>query len=212
MSIYKPLQIVFLLLMALILSMDILPLSYGQSNTATTVNTTVKISICGDLNVEGPEDCEGSNLNSGTCSDLGFSSGNLTCDIACSYDTTSCIPIAPTPLSEVSNPSKNDGSSQDQITTQVTSSPLENNAITPTSAPSRLNSVLPPALQVFDISGSGRITRDDLPSVLQIWLDEWKAVLAMSNQNDTATADCDINNDTICDMRDLSILLYYVEQ
>lgn len=192
--------------------MDIQPHSYGQSNTTSTVNTTVKINICGDMIVEGPEDCEGNTVNDVTCSDLGFSSGNLTCDIACSYDTTSCIPITPTPTSQASQRASVDGFSQIPSNSQETNFPAENGTLTPSLVPSRIRSALPPSLQVFDVTGKGRITRGDLPSVLQIWLDDWKALLDVNNRNNTGSTNCDINNDTLCDMRDLSILLYYVEQ
>lgn len=74
-----------------------LSLVYAQNSATGIVNATVKInsiSICGNTIVESGEDCESGNLQSKTCSNLGYSSGNLSCDISCSFDTSSCT--APT--------------------------------------------------------------------------------------------------------------------
>lgn len=59
------------------------------------VGTTVKINICGDDTVEGPEDCDGSNLNGSSCSSLGFASGSLSCDVSCSFVTSGCTSQTP---------------------------------------------------------------------------------------------------------------------
>lgn len=67
---------------------------YTEASITSNVNATVKISVCGNGIVENGEDCENGNLQSRTCSSLGYSSGNLTCDISCSFDTSSCA--APT--------------------------------------------------------------------------------------------------------------------
>ncbi len=64
---------------------------------ATTIDTTVRLSVCGDGVIEGPEDCESANLNSQSCTSIGYASGSLTCDTACSFDTSNCIPPTPTP-------------------------------------------------------------------------------------------------------------------
>src|SRR5574342_391374 len=74
------------------------PLSHVIAQTSsTTINATIKLSVCGDSVVEGQEDCEGSNLNGKSCTSLGYSGGGLSCDIACSFDTSSCISPTPTP-------------------------------------------------------------------------------------------------------------------
>lgn len=81
---------------------------YTEASSANNVNATVKISVCGNEVVESGEDCESGNLQSKTCSNLGYSSGNLACDISCSFDTSSCtVPsitptnIAPTELTSL---------------------------------------------------------------------------------------------------------------
>ena len=68
-----------------------------QANSNQTVNATIKLSVCGDDIVEGSEDCEGSNLNGKACASLGYAGGDLTCDIACTFATSSCIAPTPTP-------------------------------------------------------------------------------------------------------------------
>jgi len=46
---------------------------------------------CGDGSVDGAEDCDGGNLDGGTCVNQGFSGGgNLSCN-NCSYDTSGCV-------------------------------------------------------------------------------------------------------------------------
>jgi hypothetical protein len=47
--------------------------------------------VCGDGNRNGPEACDGSDLQASDCLALGFyESGPLTCNAACSYNTTEC--------------------------------------------------------------------------------------------------------------------------
>lgn len=57
----------------------------------TMINAVVGISICGNDIVETNEDCESSDLRGYTCTDLGFESGQLSCDIACSFNTSMCL-------------------------------------------------------------------------------------------------------------------------
>ncbi|MBU1510753.1 DUF4215 domain-containing protein, partial [Myxococcota bacterium] len=47
---------------------------------------------CGDNSVDASdgEDCDGGNLNSNSCANLGFGGGTLACDGECHYDTTGC--------------------------------------------------------------------------------------------------------------------------
>jgi hypothetical protein len=47
--------------------------------------------LCGNGNIEGPEACDGNNLNGSTCSDQGFAGGTLACDSSCNYDTSGCF-------------------------------------------------------------------------------------------------------------------------
>jgi hypothetical protein len=46
---------------------------------------------CGNNIIESGEQCEGANLNGGTCMGQGFVAGQLSCDAACRYDTSQCV-------------------------------------------------------------------------------------------------------------------------
>jgi hypothetical protein len=46
---------------------------------------------CGDGNINGVEDCDGSALGGATCVTLGYGSGTLACAPGCRYDVSGCI-------------------------------------------------------------------------------------------------------------------------
>ncbi len=45
---------------------------------------------CGDNKRNGGEDCDGGELGGQSCKTLGFDAGTLTCNVGCTYNTTSC--------------------------------------------------------------------------------------------------------------------------
>lgn len=48
--------------------------------------------VCGDLNISPPnETCDRENIGEATCASEGFDLGDLTCNSACQFDTSSCI-------------------------------------------------------------------------------------------------------------------------
>jgi hypothetical protein len=47
--------------------------------------------LCGNGKVDPGEKCDGSTLDGGTCTSLGFESGTLECAPSCQFDTTSCV-------------------------------------------------------------------------------------------------------------------------
>ncbi|MBU0976642.1 MAG: LPXTG cell wall anchor domain-containing protein [Patescibacteria group bacterium] len=55
-----------------------------------STNVVVADYICGNGNQEGSEDCDGSDLDSQTCSLLGFDGGTLTCNLNCTFNTSLC--------------------------------------------------------------------------------------------------------------------------
>jgi len=71
--------------------------SFYPKVAGQTTTVTIAISRCGDSQIDGLEDCEGSDLNSQTCSSLGFSGGDLACDSSCHFDIQDCIVPSPTP-------------------------------------------------------------------------------------------------------------------
>ncbi len=46
--------------------------------------------VCGNQSLDQGEDCDGTNLGSMGCADLGFSDGTLGCTSACTYDVSGC--------------------------------------------------------------------------------------------------------------------------
>jgi hypothetical protein len=72
------------------------PIAGNDSGTSYTVESGDGFEFyCGDGFVDTGEDCEGSDLNSGTCVTEGFASGTLSCS-SCSFDTSSCEAAAAT--------------------------------------------------------------------------------------------------------------------
>jgi hypothetical protein len=47
-------------------------------------------SICGNNVIDGSEDCDGGDLNSQTCEDLGYDGGTLACTGTCQFDESGC--------------------------------------------------------------------------------------------------------------------------
>lgn len=153
---------------------------------AAIIDATVKLSICGNGVIEGGEDCENTNLSGSSCQTFGYTTGTLSCDIACTFDKTSCITnIAPTAIPIRS----------------VTSAIIQSEPIVTDSQPlAQPAQTLPPELRFFDYNGTGRISQEELPIVVKLWISQWR-------QNNR----CDINKDQTCDMKDFSVLMYYVD-
>ena len=190
------------------------------ADTWGNISATIKISICGNEIVEGGEDCEGENLGGQTCESLGYGPGTLSCDIACSFDTYGCSPApSPTPTP---TPTATATPTSALTTTSSTPSPSNGDSTTtdslapPTSVVSCLLT-LPDVLQFYVdyLDGNCRIKTSELYKVVKSWVDDWKEViLAFTHGEDVNTRErrCDVNQDNRCDLKDLSILLFYVER
>ncbi len=172
-----------------------------RASSSDIVNTTVKVNVCGNGKVESPaEDCEGTVLNGATCSSLGLGSGTLSCDPACTYNTSLCELLpSPTPT-----PNRSTTTSSDNLP------PPTPTLLTPTPTPiPLLFSPLPPPLRRI-LSTLGLTTdsfgRQHLNPVLTHWVSSWRGEGAIPN----SLANCDINEDSICNLTDLSVLLFYV--
>jgi hypothetical protein len=185
--------------------------AYGE--TTTSVNATVKISVCGNGTKEGGEDCDTADLNSKTCQSFGFGSGALSCDIGCGFNTYSCV--LPTPTPTPTAPASTTSIPTNTLTQTAPStmpSIILPSPVTPASTTRNAFS-LPPFLQIFDIDGTGKIELAQLYRVVKLWVDDWKNILEEHGHNQiTVHKTCDINNDKICDMKDFSILMFYVER
>ena len=55
------------------------------------INASCGPPVCGNGIVEPGEDCDGVELGSETCVDLGFLSGTLACAVDCQFDTSACV-------------------------------------------------------------------------------------------------------------------------
>lgn len=183
--------------------------AYGQ--TTTSINETIKISVCGNSVAEGGEDCDGTDLHAKTCTMLGYGGGILNCDISCSYDTSACIAATPSPTPMLTPattsllPTQTPGSSAQptiEVPTDIpTSQPIQSIPIEP-------QSKLPEALRPFDLKGNGKIDTSELHTVLALWVNGWKQSLKSNSQTNTQV--CDINRNGKCELHDFSILLSYV--
>lgn len=57
---------------------------------AITVEISASVVGCGDNIINVGEQCDGSNLGGGSCTTIGFSSGVLSCNSICTFNTTMC--------------------------------------------------------------------------------------------------------------------------
>lgn len=204
-------QVKQMLLAIFILTLFLLVRSNVYGQTTTSVNATIKISVCGNGVAEGGEDCDNTDLKGKTCTSLGYGSGTLSCDISCGYNTSACIAATPTPT-----PTPTPGSTNTTSGTTPTSSPQATSTPptpTPTSQPISalspvVQNILPPALRNFDLNGDGRIDASELNTVLALWVSEWKQFLKSGSQGHNQV--CDLNHNGTCGIHDFSILLFYV--
>lgn len=192
------------------------------------IGFSTKISVCGNGEIEGGEDCEGIDLNGKTCESIGLGPGTLNCDIACSFDTHDCGPaptatptptLIPTPtatstpiptLTPTLTPTPTTAISASAATTApastLTPSPTSIPLPTATPTPS-----LPQIISFFDVNGDGKILVTELYPTVKKWVDEWKKAFAIGTDYQN-NMNCDINKDRRCDVVDFSILISYVER
>jgi hypothetical protein len=174
---------------------------FVMAESSRDINATIKLSVCGDNVIELPEDCEGTNLNGKSCNLLGYSSGNLNCDIACSFDTTNCILISsPTPSAASTVLETNVSNSN--IVTRIT------NLITNLSNNVAVKNKLPKLLMNLDPSNNNKIEGNEVAVVARTWINSWSNFLDKGSEVNK----CDMNADNNCNLSDFSILLYYVDR
>jgi len=51
--------------------------------------------VCGDGQIAGTEQCDGTNLGGQTCITKGFTGGTLSCTSSCTFDTSQCVYVPP---------------------------------------------------------------------------------------------------------------------
>ncbi len=85
----------FFLSAALAFNLVLYPQSPALALTTGTVTSTVQITVCGNGVKETGEQCDNADINGQTCASRGFLEGTLSCDSACDFNTTACVPIPP---------------------------------------------------------------------------------------------------------------------
>lgn len=70
-------------------AIGLLPLR-GFAATNATIGATIKISVCGNNIQEGGEQCDGADLAGQSCTTKGYSGGSLSCNPACTFNTSFC--------------------------------------------------------------------------------------------------------------------------
>lgn len=61
-----------------------------RASSSQTINTSIKLSVCGNNIAEYGEDCDNDDLRNYQCLTLGYAGGHLSCDINCSFRVSSC--------------------------------------------------------------------------------------------------------------------------
>ena len=183
--------------------------------TSSRIDATVKISICGNSIKEGGEDCDDQDFGGESCGTVGYTHGFLGCKNDCTYNNTLCI-FVPSPTPTIT-PSPTPSPMISPQPTQPTSTPGPTATASPsTSTPeievsektfveTLVQELLPADLKKFDTNGDNTISREELISGISFWVSSWR---------DTRTGEgeverCDINTDTVCNLRDFSVILYY---
>ncbi len=63
----------------------------SESSSSETTTTTETGALCGNGVIDEGEQCDGAELGGFSCTDLGYPSGTLACDVAtCTYDASGC--------------------------------------------------------------------------------------------------------------------------
>lgn len=183
----------------------------GRAADNYFIQSNIRLNICGDLVAEFPEDCDNTDLNHQTCQLLGLTGGQLSCDVACDFETINCIGTpTPTPAptsTPTSTPTTPTPAPTSTPRLTPTATPTLNPILTPTIIPTP-TSILPSPLTNFDQDKDGHINVTEVVTVVKTWLNHWNNHL--ENNIDSSLKICDINSDQTCNLTDLSILLYYI--
>jgi hypothetical protein len=195
--------------------------------TSTNVDATIKISVCGNNVAENGEECDNTDLKGKTCQSLGLGNGTVTCDASCSLVTTACTQAAPVATTVPTSAPINtvtESTNQPNVVQPTPIPPFPTATPTPLPQPATFIANLlapikafPAKLIYFGANQNGTIPQTKLRATVQLWVNQWKSFLTNTPyKKDTATkqatnAECDINNDHICNIVDLSIMLYHVQ-
>ncbi|MBU1133143.1 hypothetical protein KKG08_02635 [Patescibacteria group bacterium] len=176
--------------------------SLAEGPVTESINATVKTSICGDAIIEGPEDCEGLDLNGETCVSIGYASGDLSCEVNCEFDTTGCIPAPSAPARIPGSGSDDDDDDSDgggDTTTQKVVQLIQQLIEQLTGAS--------PFFSAFDINQDGTLDPGEVYKAMLRWVISWRQE---GGADTIETKMCDLNYDGKCNLVDMSVLLYHV--
>lgn len=186
-------------------------LVFSQVSVSELITATIKISVCGNLIAEGGEDCDNLDLKGETCLSLGYAGGDLTCDIACEFDTSSCV--VPTPTLTPTPTTATTSTTTTETATEITPTPTSLPGVDLEVETEAVPALLPPVVALFDLDASGRIEVTEILGAVSIWVEKWREVLVrvIAGEEEPAKgARCDLNDDSRCDLYDFSILMYYI--
>ena len=196
----------------------------AMAQTTKVIEAQVKLSICGDGIIEGAEECEGLDLNGATCASIGYLEGDLSCHSSCDFETTECIPLpsptlTPTPeptATPESSSTGNEGSSSQSSssTTSITQSITEQLQQVTQQVQQYLSTAgqnlrnIPPKIAVY-VQESTVLSSEELKEIIEKFAATWRQSLTQPTFN--TNPECDFNEDSVCDIVDFSVLLYYIE-
>lgn len=220
MNLRKSYKIALFLLssIAFILLFSNISLIYARRMTPTgVIRGSVRVNICGDYIAEGSEHCDRNDLRGQTCKTLGFDEGTLECNLVCEFDMSECVytPIPPEEEAEEED-------SDIEETEQTEAPEIEERRdqaleefirkyVPRVTVESPSQTQLPSAVQflrLFDANDNGIIESNELPTVVLNWVNSWKYG---SKTGTDIRLSCDLNNDNVCDLRDFSILMSYID-
>lgn len=197
---------------------------FGISNTTLEFSTPITLSIYVGTSLNG----QTLNVVRSTSASSGWTSDGIvspaTCTVSaglCNFQATKASYFATTRTA--SSASNSSSSSLSSSSSSSSSNSSSSTSLNPTSTPipaveQPFVSLLPSFLRIFDANGNGKIENDELYNAVSLWVNRWKEFLteqiAVTNKQMTKadTNRCDLNNDDECNVKDLSVLLFYVER
>ena len=183
----------------------------GRMTPAGVIEGSVRVNICGDSIADGPEHCDGRDLRGQTCRTLGFTGGVLRCNLVCEFDTSRCVS---SPREEGDDLETDQTGSIDMRERGRRNEALEEflrRNVPQAILQPRSETQLPSAIQflkLFDANDDGIIQSSELPLVVLNWVNAWKYDYEIKEGSGVS---CDLNNDGVCDLRDFSILMFYLD-